>query len=95
MTMMLACAIFGVRADSRGNPALYSEDNVPLKTPNHLSISLRGLQEGDYAMVMGFPGSTQRFLTRSEIQERMDCQNTPRIQVREARQEVRCDGRIL
>lgn len=81
-------SIFRIYADSLGNPALYSEDNVPLKTPKHLSISIRGLQEGDYAMVMGFPGSTQRFLTRSEIQERMDCQNTPRIQVREARQEV-------
>ena len=81
-------SMFRIYADSLGNPALYSEDNVPLKTPKHLSISIRGLQEGDYAMVMGFPGSTQRFLTRSEIQERMDCQNTPRIQVREARQEV-------
>jgi len=81
-------SMFRIYADSLGNPSLYSEDNVPLKTPKHLSISIRGLQEGDYAMVMGFPGSTQRFLTRSEIQERMDCQNTPRIQVREARQEV-------
>lgn len=81
-------SMFRIYADSLGNPALYSEDNVPLKTPKHLSISIRGLQEGDYAMVMGFPGSTQRFLTRSEVQERMDCQNTPRIQVREARQEV-------
>ena len=81
-------SMFRIYADSLGNPALYSEDNVPLKTPKHLSISIRGLQEGDYAMVMGFPGSTQRFLTRSEIQERMDCQNTPRIQVRETRQEV-------
>ena len=81
-------SMFRIYADSLGNPALYSEDNVPLKTPKHLNISIRGLQEGDYAMVMGFPGSTQRFLTRSEIQERMDCQNTPRIQVREARQEV-------
>lgn len=81
-------SMFRIYADSLGNPALYSEDNVPLKTPKHLSISLRGLQEGDYAMIMGFPGSTQRFLTRSEIQERMDCQNTPRIQVREARQAV-------
>lgn len=81
-------SMFRIYADSLGNPALYSENNVPLKTPKFLSISLKGLQEGDYAMVMGFPGSTQRFLTRSEIQERMDCQNTPRIRVREARQEV-------
>ena len=81
-------SMFRIYADAEGNPALYSEDNVPLKTPKHLSVSIKGLSEGDYAMVMGFPGSTQRFLTRSEIQHRMDCQNTPRIQVREARQEV-------
>ena len=81
-------SMFRIYADTEGNPALYSKDNVPLKTPKHLSVSIKGLSEGDYAMVMGFPGSTQRFLTRSEIQHRMDCQNTPRIQVREARQEV-------
>jgi len=81
-------SMFRIYADAEGNPALYSKDNVPLKTPKHLSVSIKGLSEGDYAMVMGFPGSTQRFLTRSEIQHRMDCQNTPRIQVREARQEV-------
>ena len=81
-------SMFRIYADAEGNPALYCEDNVPLKTPKHLSVSIKGLSEGDYAMVMGFPGSTQRFLTRSEIQHRMDCQNTPRIQVREARQEV-------
>lgn len=81
-------SMFRIYADAEGNPALHSKDNVPLKTPKHLSVSIKGLSEGDYAMVMGFPGSTQRFLTRSEIQHRMDCQNTPRIQVREARQEV-------
>ena len=78
-------SIFRIYADADGEPADYNENNVPLKTPKHLSISLQGVQEGDYAMVMGFPGSTERFLTRSEVQQRMDCENTPRIQVREAR----------
>ncbi len=81
-------SMFRIYADANGEPAEYSEKNVPLKTPKHLSVSIRGLQEGDYAMIMGFPGSTSRFLTRSEVQQRMDGINTPRIQVREARQAV-------
>lgn len=81
-------SIFRIYADKDGEPAKYSEENVPLKTPKHLAISLKGLQEGDFAMIMGFPGSTARFLTRSEVQQRMDCINAPRIKVREARQNV-------
>ena len=81
-------SMFRIYADKDGNPADYSKDNVPLKVKKHLTISLKGLQEGDYAMIMGFPGSTSRYLTRSEVKMRMDAQNTPRIQVREARQAV-------
>ena len=57
-------SVFRVYADAEGNPAEYSEDNVPLHTPKHLTISLGGYEEGDYAMIMGFPGSTSRYLTR-------------------------------
>ncbi len=81
-------SIFRVYADSEGQPTEYNEKNIPLKTPKHLPISLGDITEGDYAMVMGFPGSTNRFLTRSEVQQRMDCINKPRILVREARLEV-------
>ena len=81
-------SIFRIYADAEGNPADYNEANVPLKTPKHLTISLSGIEEGDYAMIMGFPGSTERYLTRSQVQQLMDCENTPRIQVREARQAI-------
>lgn len=81
-------SMFRIYADKNGDPAPYSAENVPLKVKKHLAISLRGLQEGDYAMIMGFPGSTSRYLTQSEVKLRMDGTNTPRIQVREARQEV-------
>lgn len=81
-------SMFRIYADKNGNPAPYSKDNVPLKTKKHLTISLKGLEEGDYAMIMGFPGSTSRFLTKSEVKLRMDASNTPRIQVREARQAI-------
>ncbi len=81
-------SMFRIYADANGEPAEYSADNQPLKTSKFLSISIKGLQEGDYAMIMGFPGRTSRYLTVSEVQERMDSENAPRITVRGARQEV-------
>ncbi len=82
-------SMFRIYADKDGNPTEeYKETNVPLKARKHLAISLKGLQEGDYAMIMGFPGSTSRYLTESEVRLRMEGTNIPRITVREARQEV-------
>ena len=60
-------SMFRIYADKNGEPAEYSADNVPLKTPKYLPISIKGLQENDYAMIMGFPGSTSRYLTQSEV----------------------------
>ena len=48
-------SMFRIYADANGEPAEYSESNVPLKTPKFLPISIKGLNEGDYAMIMGFP----------------------------------------
>ena len=81
-------SMFRIYADAQGNPADYSEGNVPLKVKKHFTISLKGLQENDYAMIMGFPGSTNRFLTQSEVKQRMTAINDPRIKIREARQEI-------
>ncbi len=81
-------SMFRIYADANGEPANYSSKNVPLKCKKHLSISLKGVQEGDYAMIMGFPGRTSRYLTATEVKERMEAQNAPRIRVRGARQDV-------
>ena len=81
-------SMFRVYADAEGNPADYSENNVPLKVKKHLTISLKGIEEGDYAMIMGFPGSTSRYLTKSEVEQRMTTINEPRIRIRGARQDV-------
>lgn len=78
-------SMFRIYADANGEPAEYSANNTPLKTKKHLSISLKGLKEGDYAMIMGFPGSTSRYLTVSEVKERMESENEPRIRIRGAR----------
>ncbi len=78
-------SIFRIYADEKGEPAAYSEKNKPLQTKKHLAISLKGYGEGDYAMIMGFPGSTSRYLTVDEVKDRMYSINEPRIAVREAR----------
>ncbi|MDR0976370.1 MAG: S46 family peptidase [Prevotellaceae bacterium] len=81
-------SMFRIYADANGEPADYAPTNVPLKTPKYLSISIKGLEEGDYAMIMGFPGSTYRYLTTAEVQSRMEAQNEPRIIIRGAALEV-------
>lgn len=81
-------SMFRIYADANGEPASYSEKNVPLKSKKHFTISLKGLEEGDYAMIMGFPGSTSRYLTESEVKQRMESTNAPRIRIREMRQNV-------
>ena len=75
-------SMFRIYADKNGEPAEYSADNVPLKTPKYLSISIKGLDEGDYAMIMGFPGSTERYLTAGEVRQMMTAQNQAMIDMR-------------
>ena len=76
-------SVFRIYGDKNGNPAAYSKENVPLSTPKHLSISLRGFENGDFAMIMGFPGSTSRYLTGDEVKQRMFHENEPRIAMRD------------
>jgi hypothetical protein len=81
-------SLFRVYADSNGNPADYSESNVPLRPKYHLPISLKGFKEGDFAMVMGFPGSTQRYMTSWEVDEKISIANANMIKIRGIRQEL-------
>lgn len=81
-------AIFRIYGDENGEPSPYKETNVPLKVKKSLPISLKGVKEGDYSMIMGFPGSTSRYLTASEVVQRMKAINVPRIRIRGARQDV-------
>lgn len=70
-------AVFRIYADAKGDPAEYSKKNVPLQTPRFLPLSIKGPQQGDYTMIMGFPGRTSRYLTASEVALRTECENTP------------------
>lgn len=70
-------AVFRIYADAEGQPADYAAENKPLATPTYLPISLGGVAEGDYTMIMGFPGSTSRYLTASQVRTRCESQNAP------------------
>ena len=81
-------SMFRIYTAPDGSPAEYSKDNVPLKPKHYLPVSAKGVKDGDFAMIMGFPGSTSRYLTVSEVKERMEASNAPRIRIRGTRQDV-------
>jgi len=62
-------SMFRVYADKDGNPAEYSPDNVPLQPKHYLPISLKGVQENDYAMILGYPGRTNRWMPANGIEQ--------------------------
>ena len=84
-------SVFRVYADANGNPAEYSESNVPLRPKRWFKISVKGVEEDDYAMMMGFSGRTNKYYTSWEVAERRDIDNTVRINIRNLRQEVMLD----
>ena len=81
-------SMFRIYADKNNKPAAYSPDNVPYKPAKHLKVSLTGVEEGDYTMIMGFPGSTQRYMTSYEIDEMLKVTNPQRIYIRGERQAI-------
>ena len=62
-------SVFRVYADANGNPAEYSATNVPMKPKHALPISLKGYKPGDFTMILGFPGRTNRFLPSFGIEQ--------------------------
>ena len=82
-------SVFRIYADPKTNgPATYSKDNVPYRPEAWAPVSLEGYKAGDYAMTIGYPGSTSRYLSSYGIRQRRDASNEPRAQVRGVKQEV-------
>ena len=81
-------SVFRVYADKDGNPADYSANNVPLKPKKFLNVSLKGVNKGDYTMIMGHPGRTNRYMTSWEINEVLSISNPNRIKIRGIRQDI-------
>ena len=80
-------SMFRVYAGPDNEPAAYSPDNRPYIPEGHLKVSLEGVQEGDYAMIMGYPGRTQRFQTAAQLRN-MIAVNRIRIDARTVRQDI-------
>ena len=76
-------SMFRVYADADGNPSDISDSNVPLTPKHHLPVSLNGVEEGDFTMVFGFPGSTDRFLTSTGIEQAINLYNPTVVEIRE------------
>lgn len=81
-------SLFRIYADKDGNPAAYHPANVPLRPKRWLTVSTRGVEENDFAMILGFPGTTHKYYTSWEVAERRDIDNAVRIRMREVRQQA-------
>ena len=67
--------IFRVYTAPDGSPAEYSKDNIPMKSKHYLPISLKGVQPGDYTMILGYPGSTDRYSTSGSVKNLIELED--------------------
>jgi hypothetical protein len=81
-------AIFRVYTGKDGKPAEYSPENIPLKSKHFLPISIKGYEKDDFALVMGFPGSTDRYMTSYEVNEILTIEHPNRIKIRGVKQDL-------
>jgi len=81
-------ALFRVYCGPDGKPANYSEENVPYQPEHFLPVSLKGVEEGDFAMIMGYPGRTNRYKTSFGVNYTMTVTNPVRVEVREKKLEI-------
>ncbi len=78
-------SIFRVYATKDGKPAKYSADNVPLKPKWFLPVSLKGYKDGDYSMIYGYPGGTNRYETSFGINLKNEIDNPSLVNLRDVR----------
>lgn len=81
-------SVFRVYADKDGKPAEYSKDNVPYTPKKHLKINIKGVNEGDFTFVFGYPGTTKQFLTSDAVDYVQNVEDPTRIKLRTARLDV-------
>jgi hypothetical protein len=84
-------AVFRVYGNKEGKPAAYATDNVPLKPKHYLPISMKGVKEGDYAMTVGYPGSTNRYETSLGVKLKTEIENPAIVGLRDVRLKLMFD----
>ena len=80
--------MFRIYANNENQPAAYSEENQPLKPKHSLPISIAGIEEGDYAMIMGYPGSTDRYLSSWGVKEAVEVEQPARVKIRRIKLDI-------
>ena len=81
-------ALFRVYMSPDGKPAAYSPENIPLKPKHHLPISLNGYKKGDFSMILGFPGTTKRYITSYGLNLAVEQTNPDLIEIMQERQGI-------
>ena len=81
-------SMFRIYTAPDGSAATYSKDNVPMKPKHFLPISLKGVQDNDFTMIWGYPGSTDRYLTSYGIEEALSIKNPSTVNIRDNKLKV-------
>ncbi len=81
-------SMFRIYCAPDGKPAEYSTENVPYKPKHYFPVSLKGIEKDDFAMVMGYPGSTTRYLNSWGVNQTMTNENAIRIKLRGMKQDI-------
>ena len=85
-------SIFRVYSGPDGKPAPHSADNIPLKPKHHLPVSIAGVEQGDYAMILGYPGRTNRYLSSFGVDLAVNQSNMTIVKIREEKLRIMKEG---
>jgi hypothetical protein len=81
-------SVFRVYSGPDGKPAPYSKENIPLKPKRFLPVSIKDLNKGDFTMILGYPGRTNRYMTSYEVNELLQIVHPDRIKIRGTKQDI-------
>jgi hypothetical protein len=81
-------SVFRVYSGPDGKPAPYAKENIPLKPKHYLPVSIKDLNKGDFAMILGYPGRTNRYMTSFEVNEQLQIVHPDRIKIRGIKQDI-------
>lgn len=81
-------SLYRIYTDAEGNPAPYSPDNIPMKSKKYFPIALDGLEENDFTMVIGYPGTTMQYLISDGVDLVVNYRNPPAIDQRGTRLDI-------
>ncbi len=84
-------SIFRIYSDKGGKPADYSKDNIPFKPKHSLPVSIAGVQKGDFSMIMGYPGGTERYMTSFGVKMALEIHNQTVVDIRDKKLKIMMD----